>query len=502
MQDALRFLITHLPGTQNLPICLAVRWAALVGALLIGSTPLEAAEPARPNIIVILADDLGYNDVGFTGATDIQTPVLDELARDGVIFRNGYVSHPYCGPSRAALLTGRYQARFGMENNVAFAPSDPHMGLPLSEKTIADRLKQAGYHTAIFGKWHLGAAPHFQPTRRGFDYFYGFLDGGHQYMPGEVVMHRGGYWEPLIRNEQPERLDEYLTTALSRDAAKFIRRQGAAPFFLFMSYNAPHTPLQAPDSFVRKYAHVGDPERRIYAAMVDAMDEGIGMIVEALKERGTFDDTLIFFLSDNGGVYPEAWQPTSDWADNSPFRRGKVALLEGGVHVPFLAHWPKAFPGGRHFDGLVSALDIAATSAALAGADTSDGMLEGVHLIPFLDDRKKGSPHSALYWRLEEADGLWAVRTPEAKYMRQTLPGVGDAFFDLQRDPYESRNIFGERPAEQKRLAALWNAWNAKNIANILPQAHDYDAMVAKFHDEHYAARVEQSRTRKTFVAR
>jgi arylsulfatase A-like enzyme len=193
----------------------------------------------------------------------------------------------------------------------------------------------------------LGAAPPFQPNRRGFDYFYGFLDGGHQYMPGEVSIHADGYWEPLLRNAKPTPFTEYLTTALSRDAARYVSTASRKPFFVYLSYNAPHTPLQAPKSFIDKYQHIADPERRVYAAMIDAMDEGIGMLVAALKAANQYDNTLIFFLSDNGGVYPEAWQPTSDWSDNAPFRRGKVALLEGGIRVPFIAHWQSAFRAGR-----------------------------------------------------------------------------------------------------------------------------------------------------------
>jgi arylsulfatase A-like enzyme len=487
------------------------RWVRIAIALAIGGAlPLGAAarplvgaqaRDARPNIIVILADDLGYNDVGFTGKTDIRTPVLDKLAADGVIFSNGYVTHPYCGPSRAGLLTGRYQARFGMENNVTFAPNDPHMGLPLGEVTLADRLKKVGYRTAVFGKWHLGAAPHFQPNRRGFDYFYGFLDGGHQYMPGEVAMHRDGYWEPLLRNDKPTPFAEYLTTLLSRDAAQFIAAPSDLPFFIYMSYNAPHTPLQAPKVYTDKYRHIADPDRRTYAAMVDAMDEGIGMLITALKASGKYENTLIFFLSDNGGVYPEAWQPTADWADNSPFRRGKVSLLEGGVHVPFIAHWPRRIRPGQTLAGLVSALDIAATSVAVAGADDSDRKLEGVDLTPYVTGKKRGSPHAALFWRLEEADHLWAVRTPDAKYVRQTLPETGHAFYDMTRDPTERQNLLGQRKADQARLARLWNEWNAKNVNNVLQQSHDYAVTVEQFYDDLYKRRVQQAKERKPYLA-
>ncbi|TYK67469.1 sulfatase-like hydrolase/transferase [Colwellia echini] len=454
----------------------------------------------RPNIIVILADDLGYNDVGFTGATQIQTPNIDELANNGIKFTNGYVTHPYCGPSRAGLITGRSQARFGMENNVSYLPDDPHMGLPLDEITFAKRLQKVGYKTAAFGKWHLGGAPHFQANNRGFDYFYGFLDGGHNYMPGEVEVGGDGYSLPIMRNTGVAEFDEYLTTALSNDAARYINNSGDTPFLMYLAYNAPHAPLQAPQEFIDKYSHIENRERRIYAAMVDAMDEGIGRVVNALEKENKLDNTLIFFLSDNGGVYPEAWLPDFNWADNSPFRRGKVALLEGGVHVPFIAHWPKKIPKGSTFDGLVSSLDIAATSVALAGADASDGKLEGVNLIPYASGEKQGSPHQALFWRLEEADNIWAVRTVDSKYLSQPLPNVGRSFFDMKTDPTERNNIVDQYPEKQAHLAKLWNEWNAKNINNIHLQKYEYDQAKKKFFDDLYQQQLKAAAEQKTYV--
>lgn len=473
-------------------------------AIMLGACRAPTIAPESrskgPNIIVILADDLGYNDVGFTGETEIKTPVLDRLAEGGVIFENGYVTHPYCGPSRAGLLTGRYQARFGMENNVTYSPDDPYMGLPLSEATLADHLKGAGYKTAIFGKWHLGAAPHFQPNNRGFDYFYGFLDGGHNYFPQDIAVNAGGYWAPIIRNKTPTVFTDYLTTALSQDAVSFIRQHKDTPYFIYMSYNAPHAPLQAPQKFLDKYSHIEDLDRRTYAAMVDAMDEGIGLLVQALKETGQFENTLIFFLSDNGGVYPEAWMAESDWADNTPFRRGKVSLLEGGVHVPFIAHWPDGLPQVMRFKGLVSSLDIAATSAAITTGPSSSGDgFEGVNLIPFLTEKNGESPHQALFWRLEEADHLWAVRTPSAKYMNQTLPDVGPSFFDMIADPYERNNLYGTRLDEQSDLAGLWNEWNADNMNNILQQSWEYSASRREFYDRQNQADIEQAKKREAY---
>lgn len=459
-----------------------------------------SVQAKKPNIIVILADDLGYNDVGFTGATEIQTPNIDKLANNGVIFNNGYATHPYCGPSRAGLLTGRYQARFGMENNVTYAPEDKYMGLPLTVKTFPKRLQENGYKTAIFGKWHMGAAPHFQPNQRGFDYFYGFLDGGHNYMPDQVAVASDGYSMPIMRNTGVAEFDEYLTTALSRDAVNYIERNKEAPFFMYMSYNAPHSPLQAPKSYIDKYSHIKDKNRRIYAAMVDAMDDGIGMIVNKLAQDNLLDNTLIFFLSDNGGVYPEEWLPTHNWADNTPFRRGKVALLEGGIHVPFIAHWPKKIKKGSVLNGLVSTLDIAATSLALANADTSDAQLDGVNLVPYITGDKTTSPHKALYWRLEEAEQLFAVRTETSKYMNQPLPGVGRSFFDMIKDPVESTNLIDKKPETQAELAKLWNEWNSKNQSSLLHQSWEYKEVKQNFYEALYQSNLKAAKADKGYV--
>ena len=478
------------------------RFLVLAPWFALGLASVSWAEDERPNIIVILADDLGYNDVGFTGPTEIRTPRLDELANNGVIFKNGYVTHPYCGPSRAGLLTGRYQARFGMENNVSYSPDDPYMGLPLTEKTFAKRLQEVGYKTAVIGKWHLGGAPHFQPNERGFDYFYGFLDGGHNYMPGEVHVGGDGYLLPIMRNKRAVPFEEYLTTALSRDAARFIGENTDQPFMMYLSYNAPHSPLQATEEDLAKYAHIEDLERRTYAAMVDSMDQGIGMVVDSLKKHGEYENTLIFFLSDNGGLYPDTWWPTYDWADNSPFRHGKVALMEGGVHVPFIAHWPNGIPAGMNFDGLVSALDIAATSVALAGAEDPDGLLEGANLIPYLNGEKEGSPNEALFWRLEEADYIWAVRTMEGKYMQQGLPGVGRAYFDMVNDPTEQHNIVDQHLDKQAELAALWNEWNKDNQQNILRQWNEYTQAKKEFYEKLQEEDLRQAKERKPYIVK
>ncbi|MGC6425348.1 MAG: sulfatase [Lentimonas sp.] len=457
----------------------------------------------RPNFIVIMADDLGYADLGFTGSTEIETPILDRLANEGVIFKNGYVTHPYCGPSRAGFITGRYQARFGVEINFTNSFFDVHQGLPLTEKTFGKRLKAAGYRTGIIGKWHLGGSHPYHPNNRGFDYFYGFLSGGHTYFPENVTTlyplhlengnphysaNEGGYW-PLMRNDRAAEFDEYLTTALSRDAARFVEFSDK-PFALFLAYNAPHGPLEAPKGLIEKYAHIENGQRRIYAAMIDAMDQGIGMVVDALERSDKLDNTLIFFLSDNGGIVDKAREhlaprgENKDWGDNGNFRGGKGSMLEGGSHVPFIAHWPKGIEAGSVFEYPVSSLDIAATFVALGNGDTGGPELEGVNLIPYVQGKVEGAPHEALFWRMQ--DGVqWAVRTPSAKFLLpRTMVGSEPMLFDMVNDPYESKDIVDERPELRQQLAALWNEWNSKNTSNKYLQAGSYQKARLRFYNE------------------
>lgn len=464
----------------------------------------------KPNIVVILADDLGYGDLGFTGSKEIKTPNLDKLANQGVIFKNGYVTHPYCGPSRSGLVTGRYQARFGMEINITNSPFDMYSGLPLTEQTFATRLKKSGYRTGAIGKWHLGGSDPFHPNNRGFDYFYGFLSGGHSYFPKNIRTHmplvigddkhphysanEGGY-QPLTRNDKAGEFNEYLTTALSKDAARFVSESDNAPFILYLAYNAPHLPLEAPKETIEKYSHIKDKKRRTYAAMVDELDQGIGIVVEALKKAGKFDNTLIFFLSDNGGPRKKG----ETFATNGNFREGKGSMYEGGTHVPFILHWPNGNLKTGEFDGLVSALDIAATSVAIGNGDTSGNKLEGVNLIPFLKGDKKGSPHKALFWRLR--DGMaWAVRTEDSKFLKLNKDVLGPQLFDMKNDPYEANNIIEAETKKRKELARLWNEWNQGNISNIWLQSGEYQKKRLKMYKDLYESLEKKASKKKLLV--
>ncbi|MCX6636128.1 MAG: sulfatase-like hydrolase/transferase, partial [Acidobacteria bacterium] len=387
---------------------LLTRRSLLHGA---AALPLAAAPRPRPNVIVILADDLGYADVGFTGAKDIPTPNIDRIARAGVRFTNAYVSHPFCSPTRAGLMTGRYQQRFGHENNPRYDPNDRVSGLPADQVTLAQVLSEAGYATGIAGKWHLGATPEMHPLRRGFREQFGFIGGGHDYFKAGGVDERREYFIPFQRDGKPVAESEYLTDALSREAGAFVRRHAGDPFFLYVAYNAPHTPQQVTEKYLGRFAGIQDPQRRNYAAMISAMDDGIGGLLDTIDELKLGAETLIFFLSDNGG--PVGINGSS----NQPFRGAKGTLYEGGI--------------------------------ALAGAKNPAGVkLDGVDLMPHLTGKAKRPPHERLFWRT--GGGVqYAVREGRYKLYRNE---DGAQLYDLEADPGETRDVAAEHKDVFERL--------------------------------------------------
>ena len=419
-----------------------------------------------PNVIIILADDLGYADVGFNGSKDIKTPHIDDIAKNGVVFSEGYVSYPVCGPSRAGLITGRYQDTFGFGKNPLFAPKDPNMGLPLSEQTIADMLKLSNYKTFAVGKWHLGAHESLRPMKRGFDEFFGFLTGGHRYFPHEwdledetkVKSQGGAYRTKLLRNEQRIEEKEYLTDALSRESVNFIERNANSPFFIYLAYNAPHGPLQATEKYLNRFQEIESKNRRTYAAMVSAMDDGIGTIISKLKEKGIYDNTIVYFLSDNGG------RLRGD-SDNGELRGKKGNLFEGGIRVPFVMQWPGQIKGGQTFDKPVSSLDIFATSKAITSPEiTPKNKLHGVNLIPFLKGEKKHSPHSNLFWRnnfMQNENELRteasAVRSEKFKFIKNKQV---DALYNLKKEISEQTNLKDQEKEMYDSLKNEYKRWS------------------------------------------
>ena len=419
--------------------------------LLVGfchSKRLYAQE--RPNIILILADDLGYGDLGCTGSQEIRTPHIDRLASQAVFLEQGYVSSPVCSPSRAGLLTGRHQVEFGHDNNIdRNQPGfDPHyLGLPLSERTIADYLTLAGYQTGLVGKWHLGEADHFHPKNRGFQWFWGFLGGGHDYF--EADKNKDGYQCAIEANG--ELLDSlpYLTDALGDACVSFIQQQPDRPFFLFASFNAPHTPMQALETDLSRYAHITDEKRRTYAAMVHRLDVNVGKIMAALEQAHIAENTLVVFLSDNGGPV------RMNASLNAPFHGQKGTLYEGGIRVPMMIRWPANIQGGKRYSFPVSALDLTPTLLAAADAMPSDVDFSGVNLLPYLQGDSLAPPHSRFLWRFTIGA---AILQENWKLIR--LPDRLPMLFDLSQDPGEQNDLALDRLQVTRELLDSLGQWD------------------------------------------
>ena len=418
-----------------------------------------------PNIVLILTDDLGYNDVGFNGSTEIMTPNIDSIAKNGVLFTDGYVSYPVCGPSRAGLMTGRYQDTFGFGKNPLFAPKDPNMGLTLSEQTMADMLKLSNYTTLAVGKWHLGAHESLRPMKRGFDHFFGFLTGGHRFFPEEwtlddetKVKNQGAaYRTKLLRDDQRVEEKEYLTDALSRESVDFIDKNSDKPFFIYLAYNAPHGPLQATQEYLDRYDHIEENSRKTYAAMVSSVDDGVGDIISKLKEKGIYDNTIIYFLSDNGG------RLRGD-SDNGELRGKKGNLFEGGIRVPFAMQWPKEIEGGQVFKKPIISLDIFATLKEITSPEIrSKNELHGVNLIPFLKGENKNDPHKFLFWRnnlMQNDPNLrieaLALRSGEFKFIKNKET---DALYNLKNEVFEETNLKNQKIEIYDSLNNKFNEW-------------------------------------------
>lgn len=425
------------------------------------SSSESAAVPAilakHPNVILIVADDLGYADLGCQGATELRTPHIDSLAADGARFTSAYVSAPASSPSRAGLLTGRYQQRFGHEFNTGpFPPGD--VGLPVTEITIAQVLKGVPYATGAVGKWHLGTAEPFHPQQRGFDEFFGFLSGARSYTSMEIDDPK-----PLLRSRDPVAEQGYLTDVLTREAVAYIDRHAKESFFLYLAYTAPQAPLEATAAHLERFSHIADPKRRRLAAALAALDDGVGAVLKKLAEEKIDQKTVVIFLSDNGA-------PTRvNHSRNDPFSGGAGDLREGGIRVPMLVRWPGKVKPGTVINVPVIAMDLFATILAIAETKPpADRPLDGVSLLPLLQGQVAEAPHEALFWRYGDAA---AARMGDEKLLK-TRPDVPAKLFDLSADPAEKNDLAAERPERVKELQAAWDAWNAELIKPLWRPQH------------------------------
>jgi arylsulfatase A-like enzyme len=420
----------------------------------------------RPNIILFLADDLGCHDLGAWGATDLRTPRIDALAASGTVFRNWYAAAPVCAPSRASLLTGRYPIRAGVPDN----------GPPLrpEEKTIASILKPAGYRTAIFGKWHLGNTPETVPNAHGFDQFFGFHAGcidyySHRYYWGEP---RTVNYHDLWRNRSEVFEDgQYSTELFTREAVRFIREAGRNPFFLYLPYNAVHYPMHAPEKYVARFPLL-EPERRMYAALLAAVDDGVGQVMDAVAATGNSESTLVFFTADNGATREARaglnGKPATA-GNNTPFRGNKFSAFDGGMHVPMVMNWPGVIPAGQVREQIGSHLDLLPTICGTAEVPLpADRTMDGFDALPMAIS---GAPaaHDAIFW---SSSGQLAVRRGKWKLVKngRTFDGTPggakplegeDALFlsDVEQDPGESKNLRHEFPAVADELLTMAQKW-------------------------------------------
>ena len=403
-----------------------------------------------PNVVLILADDLGYADTAVYGSRSIPTPHIDALADAGVRFTEAYVTAATCSPSRAALMTGRYQQRFGFEFNTSSAAITHResRGLDPAVVTLADVFQRAGYATGMFGKWHLGTRDYFHPQQRGFDEFFGFLAGAHSFFPAELDEPA---FSSVMRGREPLIEPEYLTDALARETVAFIKSHAGKPFFAYVPFNAVHTPIEAAEKYLRRFPDVTNRQQRTYNAMTSALDDAVGRIVRALDETGTRDETLVIFLNDNGGPLYTKVQ------SNGPLRLGKLFLFEGGIRVPMIVSWPQTLEAGKVYHQPTSALDVFATACAAAGISLPPELtLDGVDLLPYLRGERTESPHEALFWSNGPNK---AVRMGKWKLI---IVGKHKFLFDLESDLGETNNLAEADPDELQKLERAWKGWQSR----------------------------------------
>lgn len=415
-----------------------------------------AQSKQKPNIVLLFADDAGYADFGFQGSKSMITPNLDKLARKGMRFKQAYVTDPTCGPSRAGLLTGRYQQRFGFEENnvpgfmsAVSAADGSEMGLPLEEKTMAYYLKDLGYRTAIFGKWHQGGADRFHPTQRGFDEFFGFRGGARNYFAYE-----GEPKEPQNKLERGfgnfEEHEGYLTDVLADEASAFIERNKEKPFFAFLSFNAVHTPMDAREEDLKRFPGLSG-KRKIAAAMTLALDRACGRVIDKLEELGLDENTIVIFTNDNGG-------PTDrNASSNYPLSGTKSNHLEGGIRVPFLMSWPEKIKPNSTYTYPISTMDLLPTFVEAGGGDADAILnLDGVNLLPYILGQKMERPHQRLFWK---KDARAVVREGDWKLIRYA--DRPSELYDISEDEREMNNLAAIYPERVRKMFKLIFQWES-----------------------------------------
>ena len=407
-------------------------------------------ENVKPNIILILADDLGYADLGHTGCKDFKTPHIDKLASNGVVCTNGYASHSFCAPTRAGIMAGRNQHRFGSQENPSVKFDD--LGLPKDQYTLPQLLSKGGYKSSIVGKWHLGTKEEHHPLNRGFDDFFGFLSGGHDYFSSNTEeTNKHSYTQPLEFNGKKVSVDGYLTDQLTSYGVNFIKEKREAPFFLYMSYNAPHSPFQAPKKYLDRVKNIKDSKRQTYAAMITALDDGVGEIMKALEEKGIEENTLVFFLSDNGGA------PNAP-ALNTPFKGMKGTLLEGGIHVPFIVYWKGKLAPMKYEKPVVS-YDVFKTALEVADVKFPDDReMDSRNLLPYLQGKDKTAPHDYIYWK--QANYQWAIRTENNKVLG--LQDQKPYLFDMNDEQLENIDRSSSKSFVYKNMIETYQNWKSK----------------------------------------
>ena len=427
----------------------------LAAWLVSGSGAALAADPParKPNVLILLGDDLGWGELGCQGNTQIPTPNIDAIAKSGVRFTQGYVSGPYCSPTRAGLMTGRYQTRFGHEFNSTAQKS----GLALSETTIANRLKTLGYQTVAVGKWHLGGGADYRPMARGFDEFYGTLANTPYYHPTQFIDSRVSPDTQKVTDD-----DFYTTDKYAERAVDWLEKHKDAPWFLYVPFNAQHAPLQAPKKYLDRFADISDEKRKTFAAMLSAMDDAVGTITKKVRDLGQEENTIVFYLADNGG--PTA----STTSSNGPLNGFKATTWEGGVRVPFMVQWKGKIPAGKTYDHPVIQLDILPTVLKAAGGEVDAAWkLDGLDLMPYLTGANTGKPHETLYWRFGEQ---WAIRHGDHKLLVARGSGQTPELYDLAKDLGEKHNLAAAQPEKTAELKKLWDAWNAEQAEPSAPK--------------------------------